>query len=112
MHIPVGVYPIKQAKRVTGDVPPGVRVVVASPVVMESCLRVEILPWEPQVEGRSLAGDAGLAERAVIRLPNYLAAGIGVYMFIVVWLSAKRSQIHLLWLPLFEIEGRMIFQLP
>ncbi len=77
MHIPVGVYPIKQAKRVTGDVPPGVRVVVASPVVMESCLRVVILSWEPQVEGWPLGGDAGLAERVVVRLPNHLAAGVG-----------------------------------
>ncbi len=77
MHIPVGVYPIKQAKRVTGDVPPGVRVVVASPVVMESCLRVEILPWEPQVESQPLGGDAGFAKGAVARLPNHLDAGVG-----------------------------------
>lgn len=67
---------------------------------------------EPQVEGWPLGGDACFAKGAVAHLPNHLAAGIGVYMFIVVWLSAKRSQIHLLWLPLFEIEGRMIFQLP
>ena len=32
---------------------------------------------EPQVEGRPLAGDRGFTERAVDRLPNYLAAGVG-----------------------------------
>lgn len=32
---------------------------------------------EPQVEGWPLGGDAGLAERVVVRLPNHLAAGGG-----------------------------------
>lgn len=87
MHIPVGVYSIEQAKRITGDVPPGVRVVVAPPVVVKPGLRVEILPWETQVEGQPLAGDAGLTERAVARLPNLLAAGVEM---------PNASRVHLL----------------
>lgn len=77
MHIPVGVYSIDQAKRVAGNVPPGRRVVVTPPVVVKPGLRVVILPWESQVEGWPLGGDAGLTERAVARLPNHLAADVG-----------------------------------
>ncbi len=68
MHIPVGVYSIEQANRITGDVPPGIRVVVTPPVVVEPGLRVVILPWEPQVEGWPLGGDAGFTERVVMAL--------------------------------------------
>lgn len=80
MHIPVGVYSIEQAKRITGDVPPGIRVVVTPPVVVEPGLRVVILSWEPQVEGQPLGGDACFAKGAVAHLPNHLAAGIGQHL--------------------------------
>ena len=78
-RIGVSVDTTGQPNRVAGDVPPGVGVIVAPPVVVKPCLRIVILPREPQVEGRPLAGDAGLAEWVVARLPNYLAAGIGRY---------------------------------
>ncbi len=75
-RIGIGVNPTGKSNRITGNVPPGIRVVVTPPVVVEHGLSVVILPWKPQVESRPLGGDAGLTERAVARLPNHLAAGV------------------------------------
>ena len=76
MGVGVGVQPTHQPDRITGQVPPGLRVVIAVPVVVQAGLGVVVLAREAQVERQAAAGDR-LTERPVVGFPGDGPGGIG-----------------------------------
>ena len=79
MGVGVGVQPTHQPDRITGQVAPGLRVVIAVPVVVQAGLAVVVLAREAQVE-RQVAGGDRLTEGPVVGLPSDGAAVIGQHL--------------------------------
>src|SRR5471030_465881 len=82
--IPIPVQSPRQLQRILRQIPPNVRVVVPMPVVMQPCLRVEILTLKPQWLIQHLIGVAVEAGQSamggVLRRPDYVAAVVGQFL--------------------------------
>ena len=79
MRVGVGIQPTHQPDRIAGQVAPGLRVVIAVPVVVQAGLGVVVLAREAQVERQAAGGD-GLAEGPVVGFPGDGAGGIGQHL--------------------------------